>query len=171
MKKIVLTSILLFFSIMFGFGQKFALVDTEYILSNIPTYEAAQEQLDELAKSWKAEIDKKYKEVEEKYKEYQAEKVLLSEEMRRKKEEEIIQLEREAKDLQKKYFGPEGELSKKQDELIKPIQDEIYNAVKEIATEGNINVIFDTGAGLTILYSDAKYDKSDEVLRKMGYNN
>jgi len=105
------------------------------------------------------------------YKEFQAEKVLLTEEMKKQREEEIIQKEREIKDLQKKYFGPEGDLFKKRKELVEPIQNDIFNAIKEIASEGNYAIIFDAAGGATMLYSDPKYDKSDEVLSKLGFKN
>ncbi|HCC69625.1 MAG TPA: hypothetical protein DEQ09_00510 [Bacteroidales bacterium] len=171
MKKITL----LFTAIMFlagtTFAQKYAFVDTEYILNNIPSYTAAQEKLDEISKAWEKEIADAYDMVEGMYKNYQNEVVLLSREAKIKREEEIINKEKEAKDLQTKYFGVEGELFTKRQELIQPIQDEIYNAVKEIAAEGNYAVIFDTSSGMNMLYTDPRYDLSDEVLEKLGYKN
>ena len=171
MKKYFLTITILFLFANLGFSQKYAFVDTEYILSNIPSYNSAQDQLDQYSLEWQKEIEAIYQEIENKYQNYQAEKVLLTEEMKRKREDEIINQEREVKDLQKKYFGTEGELYKKRQELVKPIQDEIYNAVKEIAIEGNFAVIFDTASGPSLLYTNPKYDKSDEVLEKLGYKN
>jgi outer membrane protein len=152
-------------------AQKYAFVDTDYILNRIPSYKAAQEQLDKFSEEWQVEVEGVYDEIEQMYKNYQSEKVLLTEEMKTKKEEEIIQKEQSAKDLQRKYFGQEGSLYKKRQELIKPIQDDVYRAVKEIATEGNFAVIFDTASGANMLYTDPKYDKSDEVLEKLGYKN
>jgi outer membrane protein len=152
-------------------AQKYAFVDTEYILNNIPSYAAAQERLDEMSKQWEQEITDAYNMVEEMYKNYQNEVVLLSREAKIQREEEIIQKEQEAKELQSKYFGVEGELYTKRQELIQPIQDEIYNAVKEIAASGNYAVIFDTSAGMNMLYTDPRYDLSDEVLEKLGYKN
>lgn len=154
-----------------GFAQKFAFVDTDYILNNIPSYKAAQEQIDKLSADWQKEVEAKYTEIDKLYKTFQSEKVLLSEEMKNKREEEIVKKEQEAKDLQKKYFGKEGALYKKQQELVKPIQDEIYNAVKEISVEQGFAVIFDTAAGMGMLYTNPKNDKSDEVLQKLGYKN
>ena len=154
-----------------AFGQKFAYVDTDYILKSIPAYESAQEQLEIMSKDWQAEIEAKYAEIEKMYKEYQAEKVLLTDEMKQKREEEIVQRERQTKELQKKYFGTDGDLFKKRQELIKPIQDDIFNAIKEIATSGNYAFIFDAAGGASFLYSDPKYDKSDDVLQKLGYKN
>lgn len=171
MKKLVLTSLALLIGVV-TFAQKYAFVDSEYILSNIPTYESAQEQLDQISIQWQKEIEAIYSEIDKMYKEYQAEKVLLSEEMKTKRENDIIEKEKSAKDLQKKYFGKDGELYKKRQELIKPIQDEIFNAVKELAEEGNYAIIFDTaGGGLSMLYTDPKYDKSDDILEKLGYKN
>ena len=124
-----------------------------------------------MAKDWQEEIEAMYGNVEKMYKDFQAEKVLLTEEMKTKKEEEIVNKEKEVKDLQQKYFGRDGSLFDKRQELIKPIQDEVYRAVKEIASEGNYAVIFDTASGANMLYTNPKYDKSDEVLEKLGYKN
>jgi outer membrane protein len=171
MKKITLLLTALIFLAATAAAQKYAFVDTEYILNNIPSYKAAQEKLDELSQGWEKEISDAYDLVEEMYKNYQNEVVLLSREAKIKREEEIINKEQEAKELQNKYFGVEGELYNKRQELIQPIQDEIYNAVKEIAADGNYAVIFDTSAGMNMLYTDPRYDLSDEVLEKLGYKN
>ncbi len=170
MKKIILTLSIVLITLV-TFSQKFAYVDSDYILKNIPAYEAAQAQLDQMSVEWQKEIEALYAEIDKLYKNYQTEKVLLTEEMKSKREDEIIAKEKEAKTIQKKYFGKEGELYKKRQELIKPIQDDIFNAVREIASEGNYAVIFDTSGGLTMLYTDSKYDRSDEVLEKLGYKN
>ncbi|HOK50407.1 MAG: OmpH family outer membrane protein [Bacteroidales bacterium] len=161
-------------ALMLGMGsyaQKFAYIDTEYILNNIPAYKQAQDQLDKLSEGWQREVENMYAEIDKMYRDYQAEKVLLTEEMKKKREEEIMNKEKAAKELQKKYFGQDGALFKKRDELIKPIQDEIYKAVKELATEGGYAIIFDSSAGASILYTDPKLDKSDAVLQKLGYKN
>jgi outer membrane protein len=152
-------------------SQKYAFVDTEYILNNIPTYKAAQEQLDKFSADWQKEVEAKYADIEKMYKDYQAERVLLSEEMRRQREEAIINKEKEAKELQKNYFGQEGALFKKRQELIQPIQDEIYKAIKDLATENGYAVIFDSSSGPTMIYTNPRYDVSDEVLQKLGYKN
>jgi outer membrane protein len=170
MKKVFIVIVFVFAGV-YSQAQKFAYVDTDYILSSIPTYESAQEQLSIMTKDWQAEIDAKHADVEKAYKEFQAEKVLLTEDMKKQREEEIIQKEREIKDLQKKYFGPEGDLFKKRKELVEPIQNDIFNAIKQLASEGNYAVIFDAAGGATMLYSDPKYDKSDEVLSKLGFKN
>jgi outer membrane protein len=170
MKKIIIITLIAFVGIS-TYAQKYAFIDSEYILSNIPSYRAAQEQLDALSADWQKEVEEKYTAIEKMYTDYQAEKVLLTEEMRQKREEAIIQKEREAKALQKQYFGPEGDLYNKREELMKPLQDEIYKTVKDIATEGNYAVIFDTSSGPSIFYSNPRYDKSDEVLQKLGFKN
>ncbi len=169
MKKILVTIVVLIAFISYSNAQKQAYVDTEYILSKVPAYENAQTKLDQFSKDWQKEIEDKYAEVENKYKTYQREQSMLSPEMKKQKEEEIIKLEKEANQLKKKYFGNEGELYKKRKEIVKPIQDEVYNAIKEIATEGNYGFIFDKSSGMSLIYTDPKYDISDEVLKKMGY--
>ena len=168
MKKITLLSLAILFSVM-SFAQRFAYVDTEYILKNIPAYQAAQDQLDNQSVEWQKEIEEIYTKIDKMYKDFQAEKVLLTEDMRVKRENAIIDKEKEAKTIQKQYFGKEGELYKKRQELIKPIQDDIFNAVKEVAAEGNFAVIFDSAGGMSMLYNDPKYDKSDDILEKLGY--
>jgi len=153
------------------FAQKFAYIDTEYVLNNIPSYKSAQDQIDKLSDTWQKEVEALYAEIDKMYKTYNSEKVLLTEEMKKKREEEIMNKEKEAKDLQKKYFGQDGALYKKRDELVKPIQDEIYKAVKEMAIEGNYSIIFDSSSGASMLYTDPKFDKSDAILQKLGYKN
>jgi outer membrane protein len=152
-------------------AQKYAFVDTEYILNNIPSYKAAKDKLDEISDEWQKEIETKYTDIEQMYNDYQAEKVLLTDEMRKKREDQIMNKEKEVKELQKNYFGQNGALYKKRQELIQPIQDEIYKAVKDIATESGYAVIFDTSSGPTMLYTNPRYDVSDEVLEKLGYKN
>ncbi|MFC2115241.1 OmpH family outer membrane protein [Bacteroidota bacterium] len=171
MKKLISLIGIMFLATGLTMAQKYAFVDTEYILNRIPSYKAAQEQLDKMAEDWQTEIEDMYQEVEKLYKNFQAEKVLLTEEMKIRKEEEIVNRENEVKQLQQKYFGRDGSLYTKRQELIKPVQDEVYRAVKEIATEGSFAVIFDTASGANMLYTNPKYDKSDEVLEKLGYKN
>ncbi|MEA3448264.1 MAG: OmpH family outer membrane protein [Bacteroidota bacterium] len=170
MKKICLTLLLPLLTLGV-FAQKYAYVDTDYIMNNIPTYETAQQQLNELSDQWKNEVDEMKNELEKMYEDFKAEKVFLTEELKMKREDEIIQKEKDMRELQQKYFGRDGMLFKKRKELLKPIQDDIFNAVKEIAQEGNYAVIFDTANAVNMLYTDPKYDKSDEVLRKLGYKN
>jgi outer membrane protein len=152
-------------------AQKFAYVDTEYILNNIPSYKAAQNELEGLAEEWQNEVETRYQEIDRMYREYQAEKVLLTQEMRKKREQEIISAEREVKKLQNDYFGEEGLLFKKREEKIGPIQDEIYNAIKELSNESGYAIIFDAASGPTVMYTNPRYDISDEVLERLGYKN
>jgi outer membrane protein len=152
-------------------AQKYAFVDSDYIRKNIPAFTTAQEQLDKLSKQWEKEVADGYAVVEQLYKSYQNEAPLLSQDMKTKREEAIVVKEKEMKDLQNKYFGMEGELFKKREELVKPIQDEILKAIKDIAVEGSYAVIFDTASGGNILFANPKYDISDQVLEKLGINN
>lgn len=149
-------------------GQKFAYVDTEYILKNIPEYNDAQEELNALSQKWEKEVKTLYDKVEEMYKAYQTESVLLPQDLKKKREDEILKKEKEAKALQIKYFGSEGELFKKRNELVQPIQEKIYNAMQEIAETKNYAFIFDKAAGATMLYANPRLDISDEVLDEVG---
>ncbi|HUX94354.1 MAG TPA: OmpH family outer membrane protein [Bacteroidales bacterium] len=171
MKKLGLIIVFTVLASAMAIAQKYAFVDSEYIRKNIPAFETAQEQLDVLSKQWEKEISDGYAVVEQMYKSYQSEAVLLSQEMKTKREEAIISKEKEMKALQNKYFGMEGDLFKKREELVKPVQDEILKAIKEIAVEGNYAVIFDTAAGGNILFANPKFDLSDVVLEKLGYKN
>jgi outer membrane protein len=171
MKKLMISALILALFAGSALAQKFAFVDTEYILQNIPSYSAAQNELNKASETWEDEVAAKYEEIETMYKTYQSERVLLTEEMKQKRQQEIMDKENEVKDLQAKYFGPDGDLSKKREELVKPIQDAIYKAVKELSAEGSYAIIFDTSSGASILYSNPRYDLSDEVLKKLGYKN
>lgn len=171
MKKIAALISLMFLTAAMAVAQKYAFVDSEYIRKNIPAFNAAQEQLDKLSKQWEKEVADGYAVVEQMYKSYQNDAVLLSQDMKAKREEAIINKEKEMKDLQNKYFGMQGDLFKKREELVKPIQDEILKAIKELAVEGSYAVIFDTAAGGNILFANPKFDVSDQVLEKLGYKN
>ena len=149
--------------------QRFAFVDTEYILNAIPAYRSAQQQIDRLSADWQREIEAQFAEVERLYRNYQAERVMLTEDMRKRREDEIVDKEQAVKDLQRRYYGPEGELAKRQQELIKPIQDEVYKAIREMAAEGNYAAVFDSAADASVLYVNPRQDRSDEVLEKLGY--
>lgn len=150
-------------------AQKFAYIDTEYILKNIPEYQEAQKQLDGFSDQWQKEIEKKYEDIAKMYKDFQAEEILLTESMKNKRREEIIKREEEAREFQKSKFGVDGELFKKRKELVKPIQEKIYKAVKETAAVGRFAMIFDKAGEATMVYTNPKYDKSDDILRRMGY--
>ena len=153
-------------------AQKFALVDMEYIFKNIPAYERANEQLNQVSKKWQAEVEALNTEAATMYKNYQNEVVFLSQEQKKKKQEAIMTKEKQAADLKRKYFGPEGELFKKRTSLITPIQDEIYNAVKDIADQRGYSLIIDRSSSTAgIIYGSPKVDISNEVLQKLGYGN
>jgi outer membrane protein len=171
MKRITLIAVMIILISGMSFAQKFAFVDTEYILDRIPTYKSALEQLDKISAEYQKEIEGMYSKVDQLYKAYQKDKVLLTEEQKTKKEDEIVAKEKEIKDLQKKYFGTDGAVFQKRQELIKPIQDEVYKAVKEFAVEGGYAAIFDTSAGAGILYENPKNNMSDDILAKLGYKN
>lgn len=171
MKKIGLIIGMVILTSAIAVAQKYAFVDSEYIRKNIPAFNTAQEQLDKLSKQWEKEVADGYAIVEQMYKSYQNEAPLLSQDMKTKREEAIIAKEKEMKDLQNKYFGVEGELFKKRQELVKPIQDEILKAIKDIAVEGSYAVIFDSSTGGNILFANPKFDISDQVLEKLGYKN
>lgn len=171
MKNIFAFFAIVIISTTLAWSQKFAYVDSEYILSNIPSYKAAQEQIDKLSAEWQKEVETKYADIDKLYKNFQSEKVLLTEEMKAKREDEIVKKEKEVKELQKKYFGRDGMLFKKRQELIKPIQDEVYNAIKELAVEQGFAMIFDTASNTGVIYSNPKSDKSDEILQRLGYKN
>ena len=169
-KNLLITGLLLLVSLTAN-AQKFALIDMEYILRNIPAYERANEQLNQISKRWQGEVEAVALEAQTLYKNYQSEAVFLSEEQKNKREEEIVSKEKEAQELKRKYFGPEGELYKKRESLMAPIQDEIYTAVKEISDLKGYSVVVDRASAASIIYVSPKIDISNEVLVKLGYAN
>ena len=168
MKKLLLTSFVVLLLMSTGFTQKYAYVDTQYILDNIPEYKDAQIQLDDLAAEYQEEIEEKFAEINQMYKNFQAEAVLMPDDVKEKKKEENIKKEQEVKDLQNQRFGPGGDLFLKREELVKPIQEKIFNAIEEIAVDENYAFVFDRAGSLTILYVNARFDISDDVLDKVG---
>ncbi len=148
---------------------KFCFVDTEYILKHIPEYKSAQTQLDDISAEWQKEIDARYAAIEKMYKSYQAEQVLLSDEVKAKREQEIVDKEKQVKEYQKQKFGFQGELYKKREELIKPIQDKVFEAVNKYAEQYSYGVIFDKSGDATMLYTSAKLDKSNDIIVALGY--
>ena len=151
-------------------AQKFALLDMEYILKNIPAYERANEQLNQASKKWQAEVEALNSEASTMYKNYQNEVVFLSKEQKKTKQEAIMKKEKEASDLKKKYFGPEGELFKKRESLMAPIQEEIYTAVKEVSELRGYSLVVDRASNSGIIFGSPKIDISNEVLQKLGYS-
>jgi outer membrane protein len=172
MKTLFITLSLSFIALA-GFSQagtaKFGYVDTDYIMSQIPEYKAAQNELDKTSIQWQKEIEAKYAEIDKLYKAYQADAILLTDDMKKKRENEIINKEKEVKDLQKQRFGVDGELFKKRQELVKPIQDKVYNAIKVVAEKSGLGFVLDKSGQISILYANNKYDKSDDVLVYLGY--
>jgi outer membrane protein len=169
MKKIVLGIALILASFSFASAQKYAYVDTDYILDNIPEYSDAKTTLDELSAKWQKEIETKFAEIDKLYKSFQTEAVLMPEDVKKKREDDIVKTEKEAKDLQKQRFGKDGDLFKKRQELVKPIQEKIYNAIEEVATDEGFMVVFDKAGSLSMVYTNPKYDVSEDILNKMGY--
>ena len=169
MKRIILSTIVALATFAAASAQKFAMVDMDYILKNVPAYERANEQLNQVSKRWEGEIDAILKDVESAYKKYQSEAVFLSDAQKTKTEEEIMKKEKEASDLKRKYFGSEGELFKKRQSLMAPIQDEIYTAVKDICDQHGYQLVLDRASGGSIIYASPKIDISDEVLQRLGY--
>ena len=170
MKQTLITLALAMTTFVAANAQKFALVDMEYILKNVPAYERANEQLNQISKKWEGEIEAVLKDVEAQYKKYQSEAVFLSDAQKTKTEESIMAKEKQASDLKKKYFGAEGELFKKRQSLMSPIQDEIYNAVKDICDQKGYQLVIDRASGSSIIFASPKIDISDEVLSKLGYS-
>jgi len=151
-------------------AQKFALVDMEYVLSNLPSYEMANEQLNQLSQRWQKEVENVSREAETMYKNYQADMVFLTTEQKRSRENEVVEKEKEAMELRNKYFGPEGEMYKKRQSLMKPIQEDVYNAVKKVAEERGYQAIFDRASSADIIFASPRIDVSNEVLAKLGYS-
>jgi outer membrane protein len=168
MKRILLLTFLMMLC-MLGYSQKYAVVDSEYILKKIPNYKAALEQLDKLAQLYQKDVQSKFDDVDQAYRAYQAEKVLLTEAQKRNREAELQKKELDANELQRKYFGPEGLMLKKREELLRPFYDQVFSAVKELATDGGYSLILDKANNPSVMFASPKIDKSDEVLQKLGY--
>ena len=161
---------LMLMAVLSASAQKFALIDMDYILKNVPAYERANEQLNQVSKKWQAEVEALNTEASTMYKNYQNEVVFLSQDQKKKRQEAIMNKEKEASDLKRKYFGPEGELFKKRTSLMTPIQDEIYNAVKDIADLRGYQLVLDRASDTGIIFGSPRIDISSEVLRKLGYS-
>lgn len=171
MKKILTLIIIAISAACSANAQKFALVDMEYILKNVPAYEMANEQLNQLSQRWQKEVEAVGTQAQTMYQNFLADKVFLTDEQAKKREEEIVAKEKEATQLRYKYFGPEGELYKKRQTLLKPVQDDIYNAIKKIAEERGYQAIFDRASSSDIIYASPRIDISQEVLANLGYSN
>ena len=168
MKKIFFILLLCTFIAGNNFAQRYAVIDSKYILDKLPEYKEAQQKLDQFSKMWQEEIDRKSADLDQMYKNYDAEQVMLSDEMKKKREDELYNKEKEVRDLQRKRFGYEGDLFKKREELIKPIQDKVYNAIQKLAVAKLYDFILDKSEGITVIFADPKLDKSDDVLKELG---
>jgi len=168
MKKVLLF-VVLFLSVAFlSQAQRYAIVDTKYVLEKMPDYKQAQQKLDQFSVQWQKEIDDKQAALDKMYKEYDAEKVMLSDELKKKREDELFLREKEVRELQRKRFGFEGDLFKRRQELVKPVQDKVYNAIQKIAVARLYDFILDKSEGITVIFADPKLDKSEDVLKELG---
>lgn len=169
MKRISITFLLVIFISIGAFAQRFAYVDSDYILKHIPEYNSSQKQLDALSVQWQKEVDARFAEIDKLFKAYQADQVLLTEDMRKRRENEIIKKEQEAKEFQKLKFGFEGELFQVRTKLIKPIQDRVAKAIQAVADAQQLDMIFDKNSDITLLYASPRLDKSNDVIIRLGY--
>ncbi len=170
MKRILFLFCLLGFGTV-GFSQRYAIIDTKYILDKMPEYKDAQKQLDDIAADWQKEIDGQQQELDRMYKDFDAEQVMLSDDLKKKREDQLFVKEKTLRDLQRKRFGFEGDLFKRRSELIKPVQDKVYNAVQKLAADRGYDFILDKSEGITVIFADPKLEKSDDVLRQLGVKN
>lgn len=168
MKKFVFLVGFCLFMAGFAHAQKYAIIDTKYILDKMPDYKTAQAQLDNIAKTWQKEIDDLQSDLDKMYKNYDAEQVMLSDDLKKKREDQLFTKEKTVRDLQRQRFGFEGDLFKKRQELIQPIQNKVYNAVQKLAVQRSYDFILDKSEGITVIFADPKLEKSDDVLRELG---
>ena len=168
MKKLLLFAVGTFMMVAFANAQRYAIIDTKYILDKLPDYKTAQKNLDDIAGGWQKEIDKMQAELDKMYKDFEAEQVMLSEDLRKKREDQLFVKEKTLRDLQRQRFGYDGDLFKKRQELVKPIQDKVYNAVQKLAVQRGYDFILDKSEGITVIFADPKLEKSEDVLKELG---
>ena len=168
MQKIIVVACLLLGFAFHSVAQRYAIIDTKYILDKIPDYKDAQKALDGFSEQWQREIDQKQAELDRMYRNYEAEQVMLSDELKKKREDELFMREKEVRDLQRQRFGFEGDLFKKRQELVKPIQDKVYTAIQKIAVNRQYDFILDKSEGITVIFADPKLDRSEDVLKELG---
>lgn len=171
MKKTLLLSVAFLAFAMATQAQRYAIIDTKYILSKIPEYKDADKKLQQIGEQWQKEIDDKQSQLDKMYKNYEAEQFMLTDELKKKREDELFVKEKEIRELQKRRFGYEGDLFKERQRLVKPVQDKVYNAVQKIAVAKSYDFVLDKSEGITIIFADPKLDKSDEVLKELGIKN
>ena len=167
MKKVFLLAACTFM-LAFAHAQKYAVIDTKYILDKMPDYRSAQKQVDDVAAAWQKDIDNMQKDLDKMYRDYEAEQVMLSDDLKKKREDQLFMKEKTLRDLQRQRFGFEGDLFKKRQELVKPIQDRVYNAVQKLAVQRGYDFILDKSEGITVIFADPKLEKSDDVLKELG---
>lgn len=170
MKKILLIAGLFCLAIVNANAQRYAVLDTKFILDRLPEYKDAQKQLDQLSEAWQKELDGLQNRLDKMYRDFEAEQVMLSNELKKKREDELFNKEKELRDLQRQRFGYEGDLFKKRQELIKPVQDKVYNAVEKLAVEKGYDFILDKSEGITVIFADPKLDRSEDILLMLGVN-
>jgi outer membrane protein len=168
MKKFIILATCFLLLTVVSNAQRYAVIDSKYILDKLPEYKEAQKLLDQFSEQWQQEVDQKQALMDKMYKDYDAEQVMLSDVLKKKREDELYNKEKELRDLQKKRFGFEGDLFKKRQELIKPIQDRVYNAVQKLAVEKQYDFILDKSEGITVIFADPKLDKSADIIRNLG---
>lgn len=168
MKHWILSAMFVALTALTASAQRYAVIDTKYILDRMPEYKEAQQKLDLASEQWQKEIEAKQAQLDAMYRSFEAEQVMLSETLRKKREDELFNREKELRDLQKRRFGFEGDLFKRRQELVKPIQDKVYNAIQKLATERQYDFILDKSEGITVIFADPKLDKSDDILKALG---
>ena len=168
MKKFLLIALISMFANFAAKAQRYAIIDTKYILNKMPEYTDADKRLQEVSDQWQKEIDQRQADLDKMYKDYDAEKFMLSDDLKKKREDELFNREKELRDLQKKRFGYQGDLFKEREKLVKPVQDKVYNAVQKIAVARGYDFILDKSEGITVIFADPKLDKSDDILRELG---
>ena len=171
MKKLLLIAIVFFIASAAALAQKYAIIDTKYILDRMPDYKQAQAQLDKIAEGWQKDIDSMQQSLDKMYKNYDAEQVMLTDDLKKKREDQLFQKEKTLRDLQRKRFGFEGDLFKKRQELIKPVQDKVYNAIQKLSVQRGYDFVLDKSEGITIIFADPKLDKSEDILKELGIRN
>jgi outer membrane protein len=168
MKKFLLIAVTFMFFAVGSYAQRYAIIDTKYILGKMPDYTDADKKLQAVSDQWQKEIDQKQAELDKMYKDYDAEQFMLSDDLKKKREDELFNKEKELRDLQKKRFGYQGDLFKEREKLVKPLQDKVYNAVQKIAVARGYDFILDKSEGITVIFADPKLDKSDDILKELG---
>jgi outer membrane protein len=171
MKKVLLVAFSLWLVAFSSQAQKYAIIDTKYILDKMPEYKEAQRKLDDQAIVWQKEIDDQQTALDKMYRDFEAEQVMLSEDLKKKREDQLFIKEKALRDLQRKRFGFEGDLFKKRQEFVKPVQDKVYNAVQKLAVQRSYDFILDKSEGITVIFADPKLDKSEDVLKELGIRN